>query len=240
MNWIRVFFACALLGFFTESAAYAHHLWVVRSDDSYVVARGSLPERFDPYKPECVKTFIAFSPEGTRIPAEKIQRIDEAERVLFRISKDVSLVGVTCDWGYRVYTTQGKKLLRRTEAEKAGFRVVDSFFSTHYGKVLFTEGTGNTKPIGITFELIPLEDPLGMPVGGELPVRAVFDGKPLANVVVFSKDKDQIQTDSNGIGHMKITKKGKHLLMVGHKVPTKDDPEKDYHLFTTFLVFEVQ
>jgi nickel transport protein len=240
MTWIRVFFACALLGFFTESAAHAHHLWVVKTDDSYGVARGLLPEPLDPYKPECVKAFVAVGPDGAMIPSEKLERIDEAEGVRFRTAEDVSLVGVTCDWGYRVNTTQGKKLLRRQEAEKAGFRVVDSFFSTQYAKVLFKEGAGNTKPIGIKFELIPLEDPLRIPVGGELPIQAVFEGNPLANVTLVGKDKQEIPTDQNGTGRMKITQKGIHLLMAGHKAPVQGDPEKDYDLFTTFLVFEVR
>jgi uncharacterized GH25 family protein len=240
MTRIRIFFVFALLGFSPVNAAHAHHLWVVKTDDSYVVARGILPNRLDPYKPECVKDFVALGPEGTMISADKLQRIDETDGVRFRTSESVSLVGVTCDWGYRVNTTQGKKLLRRQEAEKAGFRVVDSFFSTQYGKVFFKEGAGNTRPIGIKFELIPLEDPLRIPVGGELSIQAVFDGKPLANVTLLGNDKEEIPTDQNGTGRMKITKKGTHLLMVGHKVPVKGDPEKDYDLLTTFLVFEVR
>lgn len=231
---------CALIGMFTESAAHAHHLWVAKTDDSYVVSRGVMPERVDPYKPECVKAFVAVGPDGATIPSDKLQRIDEAERVVFRTPEGVSVVGVSCDWGYRVNTTRGKKLLRRQEAEKAGFRVVDSFFSTQYAKVLFQEGGGNTKPIGMKFELIPLEDPSRIRVGGELAIQAVFDGKPLANATLLGKDKEEVPTGQNGTGRIKITKKGVHLLMARHRAPVENDPEKDYHLFTTFLVFEVR
>jgi nickel transport protein len=239
MTWIRLSFIFALMGFSPVSAAYAHHLWVVKTNDSYVVARGLIPERLDPYKPEYVKAFVAVGPDGAIIPAEKLQRIDDAERVRFRTSESISLVGVRCDWGYRVNTTQGKKLLRRQDAEKAGLRVIDSFFSTQYAKVLFKEGEGNTKPIGIKFELIPFEDPSRVPVGGDLSIQAVFDDNPLANVTLLDADGEAIRTDANGTGRIKITKKGFYPLMARHKVPVKGDPEKDYHLFTTFLVFEV-
>lgn len=230
----------ALLGCFTDNAACAHHLWVVKTDDYYMVARGVLAERMDPYNPNCVKEFVAVGLDGIALPSMEIQRIDDAQRVRFRVAQDISLVGVSTDWGYRVNTTRGKKLLRRQEAERAGFRVVDAFFSTQCAKVFLKESPWNTKPIGMKLELVPLEDPQTMSVGSELSMQAFFNGKPLAGIIVLAKEGKEISTDENGAGRIKIKKEGPHLLMMKHKVPVKGDPEKDFHLFTTFLLFEVR
>ncbi|MBN2417885.1 MAG: DUF4198 domain-containing protein [Deltaproteobacteria bacterium] len=229
-----------LTGINVNGTASAHHLWVEKSDDSYSIARGVLDERFDSYMPDRVRDFIAIGMDGNAVQKEKIRRSDDPEQARFHITEQVSMVAVTCDWGYRVNTTRGKKLLRRSEAEKEGLRVISSFFSTHYSKVFFEEGSANTKPAGIRLEIVPLKDPLGIHGGDDLPLQVLFDGKPLADVVITGESKEQIPTDNNGIGHMKISKKGKTLLMLGHKVPVRDDPEKDYHLYTTFMVFEVK
>jgi len=231
---------CALMGIIAEGSANAHQLWVEKNDDSYTIARGVLDERLDPYKPDSVMAFVAIGADGTVIPAAKVQRSDEPEMARFRIAEQVSMVAVTCDWGYRVNTTKGKKLLRRSEAKKEGLKIISAFFSTQYSKIFYEEGSGNTKPAGLKLELIPLKDPLGINEGDELPVQVFFDGKPLANVVITGGSKEEIPTDNNGVGHFKITKKGKILLMLGRKVPVKDDPEKNYHLYSTFMVFEVK
>lgn len=231
---------CAFISLIMVIPVYAHHLWAEKNGDTYSIARGMLDKRFDPYNPDKVKDFVAIGVDGSAIQKEKVQRIDEPEMARFRIADQVSMVAVTCDWGYRVNTTRGKKFLRRAEAEKEGFKVISAFFSTQYSKIFYEKGSGNTTPLGLKLEIVPLKDPSVIHEGDELPVQALFDGKPLANVVITGRAKEDVFTDNNGIGHFKITKKGKTLLMLGQKVPVKDDPEKDYHRYTTFIVFEVK
>jgi uncharacterized GH25 family protein len=221
-------------------AAHAHHLWVLKTDAGYAVARGIAPERLDPYDPRCVKEVWAFCSGGRMIPAGRIERINAPGQVEFRISETVSLMGVSCDWGYRVNTTKGKKLLTRQEAVKAGFVVINSFFSSQYAKVMFKETASIEKPIGMKFELVPLENPLKIREGGELPIRVLFDRKPLADVAILTKDDHEFRTDMRGVGHIKMSEKGLQLFMARHRVPIQDDPNKDYHLYTTFFVFEAR
>lgn len=240
MTGVRCCLIVLILGAVCAPPTHAHDLWVVKTGNEYVVARGTAPEKMEPYDPQCVKEFFAVASDGTMIPPDRIQRMDEAKRVRFRMPHSVSLIGVSCDWGYRVNTTKGKKLLTRQDAETAGFRVIDSFFSTQCAKVLFNEGVAVQKPIGMKFELVPLENPLSVSVGERLPIRAFFDGKPLAGIAILTKYGDEFATDTMGVGHMKMTKKGLQLLMARHKVPMKDDPEKDYRLYTTFFVFEAE
>ena len=240
MKIIKIWLACAIVCFFMESAVHAHHLWIAKTDDGYEIARGMAPERHDKYNPERVKEFWAYGSNGLAIPAENIQRMEDSERVRFLVSEPVSLAGVSCDWGYRVNTTNGKKLMTKQEAEKAGFKVVDSFFSTQFAKVVFQDGERVRKPMGIKFEMVPLENPTNVSTNAELAVQVLFDGKPMENVSIFSKEGEEWKTDKDGIGRVKPAAKGLNLLSVRHKVPVQGDPDKDYHLYTTFLVFEVE
>jgi len=240
MGWIRVCTLILSLGVFLVPQVYGHHLWVVESEDGYVVARGKAPGRLDVYNPECVKELVAFSMNGERIPAEKIERVDMPEQVRFRTSNRVSLAGVSCDWGYRVNTTKGKKFLTRQEAEEVGLNVINSFFSTQYAKVLFCESGWSKQPIGMKFELIPLANPLKTPEGGELPIQVLFDQTALPDTAVFTIEGDEFTTSKEGIVRVKIEKPGLHLFMAKHKVWVKDDPKKDYHVYRAFYVFEVK
>ncbi len=147
---------------------------------------------------------------------------------------------VRCDWGHRVNTTQGKKLMTRQEAEQAGFRIINSFFSTQFCKSLFAESDEITKPVDIMFEIVPKENPFEKDVGKSLPVMVIFEGKPLADTSVYTEKGQEVKTDQNGVALIKIEKKGMQLISAGHKVPAAEISGLDYHMFTTFFNFEVK
>jgi len=221
----------------TAPAAYAHHLWVTKTSDTYDVARGLAPDRIDPYSPECVRAIKAFDCDGQEIP---IQRMDGKERVRFQTPRDPVLVTVGCEWGHRVDTTQGKKLMTKREAQQAGFRVIDSFSSTHFSKTLFGGGDPITKPAGMMFEIVPRENPFEVAPREQLSMQLIFDGKPLADTAVFSEKGQKTKTDKNGIAHIQMKEEGQHLIWAKHRIPDTADPEPDYHVFRTFLTFEVR
>ena len=112
-------------------AGYAHHLWVFEENGKYVVARGHMPERIDAYDPKCVTDVNAYDETGSAV---LVQRKDEANRVVFNSGNKISMITVRCDWGFRVNTTQGKKLISRKDAEKQGLAVISAFFSTQFLK----------------------------------------------------------------------------------------------------------
>ncbi len=240
MKLIKICFVLAVACFLMTDAVHAHHLWAVKTEDGYVVARGIIPERMDAYNPKCVKALWAYSPDGGMIPQEKIQRIDEPEQARFRIAQPVSVIGVKCDWGYRVNTTKGKKFMMRRQAEEQGYRVISSFFSTQFSKVFFQEGNRFRTPMGMKFEIVPLDNPETIELEKEFPIQLLFEGKPMAGVSVFAGGAGEWKTDKNGVTHITPMGTGLNVFMARHKVPVQGDPDKDYHLYTTFLVFEVK
>lgn len=237
---IRRFLLTMAAAAWMAAPVHGHHLWAVKTDGGYVVARGVAPEELHPYDPGRVTQFWAFSPDGRKISPDNVARIDEQKQVRFAVSEPVSMVAVSCDWGYRVNTTRGKKLMSREKAEEAGLRVVSAFFSTQYAKVWLQDGPWVNTPVGMKFEIVPLENPQEVPSGGELSVRLLFDGRPTKEISVFSEKGEEWKTDREGVGRIKLAGKGFHLLMARHQVPVRDDPNKDYHLYTTFFIFEVE
>ena len=45
--------------------SFAHHLWVQEKDWAYVVCRGAIGKRLDPYNPLCVTQISAKAPDET-------------------------------------------------------------------------------------------------------------------------------------------------------------------------------
>jgi nickel transport protein len=228
--WFAIILACA-------QTVFAHHLWVSKQDDLYAVCRGLMAERLDAYEPSKVVEIKAIGKDGSILP---IQRQDKNHGVFFNVDQDIAIVTVRCDWGYRVNTTQGKKLMTRQEAEQAGFRIIDSFFSTQFCKSLFAESDKITKPAYIMFEIVPKENPFEKGVGEQLPVMVIFEGKPLEETSVYTQKGQEVKTDQDGVALIKIEEKGMQLISAGHKVPAAENSGLDYHMFTTFFNFEVK
>ncbi len=228
----------AIFIFLWIQTGYAHHLWVIREDGRFIVACGHISDKTEAYDPECVKAVNAFDSKGNRV---SLERTDDQGRAIFsseKAEKDVSMMTVRCDWGFRVNTTKGKKLISREAAQQAGLNVINAFFSTQFSKSLFENSEGITKPAGLKFEIIPLKNPFQLAPEELLPVQILFDEKPLADISVSSQGESQaIKTDKNGIALIKIGGKGIRLISARHKDPAQNNPEMDYHLFTAFLIF---
>jgi nickel transport protein len=237
MKKIKMAVICIAIIVICAQTVFAHHLWVSKKDDLYAVCRGLISERLDAYDASKVVEIKAIGKDGSILP---IHRQDENNGAFFKVDQDIAAVVVRCDWGHRVNTTQGKKLMTRQEAEQAGFRVVDSFFSTQFGKSLFAEGDEFTNPADIMFEIVPQENPFEKGAGEQLTVMVIFEGKPLADTSVYTEKGQEVKTDQDGVAVIKIEKKGMQLISAGHKLPTAENSGLDYHMFTTFFNFEVK
>ncbi|MGQ9648083.1 MAG: DUF4198 domain-containing protein [Thermodesulfobacteriota bacterium] len=236
MVWLRSFFVALVLCTLIAPAAYAHHLWVAQDDAGFFVARGHAPDKIEGYNPAAVKEVKAYDRNGHSVPVTKK---DIKNKSFLKTGRDVSMITVKCDWGYRVNTTEGKKIMSWQEAEKAGLQIVSSFFSTQYTKSLFKDGKNVTKAVGLEFEIIPLKNPFNAAHSDTFPVQIFFQKKPLANASVFSGDGNELKSDDKGIVNVPQSKKRMQIIWASHKVPTKDNKDMDYHQYMTFLSFEM-
>jgi len=217
--------------------AVAHHLWVSVENGSYEVNRGVISERTDAYDPACVQEIRAYAEDGEPL---SVARVNEAEQVRFKTEAPAALASVMSQWGDRVNTTRGKKLMSRSEAEKAGLTVISAFFSTQFSKTLFKPSDTNLEPLGMKFEIVPQQCPFSKKTGEPLSFLVIFKGQPLSDTAIYTQDDREIHTDENGVARIAFDKSGKKLMYAKHKRPAKAGTELDYLKFMTFLIFEVK
>jgi nickel transport protein len=217
--------------------SFAHYLWIQEADGAYAICRGTIGERLDPYNPSCVTQILAKTPDGKGLP---ITRTNEKERVVFTTNEKPALVAVTSEWGDRVNTTRGKKLMNRQAAETEGLTVVSAFTSTQFSKTLCVSSRINCQPLGLRFELVPLTDPMPLPPGTPTAFKLLFDGRPLAGISILTNLDKESKTDANGVAQFSFEKSGVHMLYATHHVPVEKEIDLDFMKFMTFLKFEVK
>lgn len=98
-------------------AARAHHLWVMSSGQKFFAARGLAPDRLDTFDPRHVVMLKTFDRSGREIP---VRRTDQAQRASFSAQGAAAMTAVVCEWGGRVNTPEGKKLLSKRQALAQG------------------------------------------------------------------------------------------------------------------------
>jgi hypothetical protein len=115
-----------------------------------------------------------------------------------------------------------------------------------------TRTQGFDTVLGYPAELIPLNNPYLPRTGGWLRVRALVDGKPVANQLVVSGGRPRrggrlaerrVRTDASGVARIRITDKGqwyvKFINMVSFRGPA-GSPAIDYESKWATLTFEIR
>ena len=79
------------------------------------------------------------------------------------------------------------------------------------------------RQVGLSLEIIPLENPYAKKRGDQLKIQILFRGKPLGNKTIFSDvrngndiETNRYETDSNGTAAVKLTTGGVWLIRVVH------------------------
>lgn len=101
------------------------------------------------------------------------------------------------------------------------------------------------KKLGFHIELIAEKNPYSLIPGQTLPVRLLFENKPLAGalVVAFTKDKPlqklKARTDKDGRVNFTLPHPGVWLLTSVHMIPAKPKLNVDWESFWASLTFEL-
>jgi uncharacterized GH25 family protein len=106
------------------------------------------------------------------------------------------------------------------------------------------EATGQDRAVGLTLEIIAEENPYGLAPGATLPIRVLYDGKPAANLLVKSFNRDdsesprQIRTDAEGRARIEIPKPGETLISAVHMRPPLTGEKAEWHSLWASLTFK--
>ncbi|MFZ5451187.1 MAG: DUF4198 domain-containing protein [Thermodesulfobacteriota bacterium] len=99
-------------------------------------------------------------------------------------------------------------------------------------------------------EVLPLRNPASLKTGASLPLKVLFQGKPLPEATVkitndsWSNPKNPFvstgKTDGRGECRVKADKPGKWLIVVSHKTPYTPQDECDDNFYSASLTFTVR
>lgn len=228
---ISLLFVC------TPALVCGHHLWVDALNDGYVVRRGFLPDDVHRYNPAFVTEVRMIGSSFRELP---VQRTDGPHEVMLKTVGLPELVIVICEWGNRVNTPEGKKFMSRNEALGKGFHVESSFTSTQFSKTYFPPYDRWTRSVGLPLEIVPLEEFDNHTHTKRLPVKIVFQNKPLPDSLVRLRPGDiSVRTNDEGMAYVPLGETGPQTIIAFHTVPENDHSDIDYRQFMSFIKFDL-
>lgn len=105
--------------------------------------------------------------------------------------------------------------------------------------------SGFDRPLGLALELVPEKNPCELGPGEELPVRLLWQGRPLAGALVVAlpysapEAKRSIRSDRDGRVRFREIGPGVWLLKAVQMMRVADDPSADWRSVWASLTFEV-
>lgn len=105
-------------------------------------------------------------------------------------------------------------------------------------------GSGYDRQAGLPLELVPEADPYGLAPGGSLPVRLLYQGKPLAGVRFEARREGGTEpvagrTDGDGRFVLRLPAAGLWLIKAVHMVEAPAGSGADWESFWASLTFEL-
>lgn len=145
--------------------------------------------------------------------------------------------------------------LKNIIAERAKLGETEKFGYERYSRFIKSlVQVGNVKDdtykrlLNFKLEIQPLENPYSTKTGKLLPLKVLFDGKPLANHAVFSYNRaaskvyvQEYKTDANGVFRVKLDRKGFWLVrLVKMDRCSQNCEETDWESYWGSLSFETR
>lgn len=228
---IRSFPAALCAGLFLSLPALAHDAWVEPRDGAWVVLYGH-GDKIEAYAPEKVRALTAADANGAALTVS----LDAAASPLrARVGGQTALLAVHFDNGYWTKTTEGSKNLPKNEVPGA----LGASHSVKFGKTLLAWSVAATRPQGARLEIVPLAATAPR-AGGTLPVRVLWDGKPLAGAKLARAGHGKeapVEADAEGRAEVPVAA-GRQMIVVNHKVALQNDARADHYSAAANLVFE--
>jgi nickel transport protein len=225
----------ALLLLSASQLVLAHDTWVEKRNGQLLVLRGH-GGQVEAYDSALVKEAKAFDAKGQVVEMEIVRNKENASLLT---KGNPVIVGALYDSGYWLKTTDGWKKATKREG-KGKYDIVESIKSKQWCKTILCPTSESVKPLGQRFEVVPQRDPTTVQVGDKIPIKVVFDGKPVEGAIITtggghaSDTKDPLKTGKDGMATVTIEKPGPQLVKATYTLPIKDDPDADaLHLAST-------
>lgn len=106
-------------------------------------------------------------------------------------------------------------------------------------------GSGYERVLGLRLELVPERNPYTLAPGGELPVRLLYGGAPLAGAQVAAISKEQpgrqlaVRTDAQGRARLRLDRPGPWLVKAVHMIAAPAGSGAEWESFWASLTFNL-
>ncbi len=266
MKTSRATFIAVLL--MLPSAALAHDFWLEPSDGFHPAAGDIISLRMfvgEAFKPE--QELPPVSERITRLEvvssSGKFDMTPEGRRdILPAIAlSDPGTFAIAMEREPSFITLDAEKFNSYLEEEGhhaiVGARLKDGSYAkdgreryTRHLKMILSVGESTeawSHQFGTKLEILPLADPAGLRAGSKLPVRVLFEGKPLAGARVgvvsrqdgnISREK-MVRTDRSGNAKVTLDSAGDLLVRTTYMRPCAKCDDADYESFWSAMTFAV-
>jgi uncharacterized GH25 family protein len=260
----RLAVVAALLAFGCAPAA-AHDFWIQPDDWTpapdtlqrvWLRVGDEVPGESYPRTPAHIQRFVLVGPDGTsevegQVGADPagVAELDGAGLYLIGYESNASEAELDAAKFESYLRDEGlDDGLRRHAARPDGLAMVREAFS-RCAKALLRVGdapsAGYDRVLGFTLEIVPGADPYALAPGGELPVRVLYDGAPLAGVQVSARPADGSEhrivarTDEEGRARLPLDRAGVWLVKSVHIIGDPPGRAAEWESFWASLGFEL-
>ena len=260
------FLGCFLLWLLSAPALLAHNFWIEPSTLTpapgqrlAVRLRVGIELKGDPVPrdPTLMKRFVAAGPSGD----SPVPGVPNTEPAGFEAFAAPGLYTIVYDSGRSPLELEAAKfeeylkdeglerisaLRARQGKSAAGAKEVFS----RCAKSLLNVGNGGAgsgfdRVFNQRLELVAEKNPYALAGGGELPVRLLYEGKPLAGALVMALQRDRpdkvdkvmARADARGRVTLKLDRPGFWLVKAVHMISAPPDAGADWESFWASLTF---
>lgn len=228
----------ALLG---SQTALTHDTWIEKRNGEILVLRGH-GGTVEAYDPALVKEAKGLDVKGKAV---KLDIVKNKENASLAPEGTPVVVAALYDSGYWLKTTDGWKKATKREG-KGKYDIVQSLKSKQWCKGFLVPCAENSKPMGQRFEVVPRKDPATIHVGDKLPIKVLFDGKPVEGAIITTGGahapdaSSALKTDKGGNANVEVKKAGVQIVKASHNIALKDDPDADVLSLASTVSFVAQ
>jgi len=264
MRTVRPVVFAALLGL-VSAALQAHDFWIEPSTFTPALGqriavrlRVGQELRGDPVPrdPSLLERFVAAGPSGEfRVPGvpntEPAGVMALLSPGLYTIVYDSGRSPMELDAGkFEEYLKlEGLEKISALRARRGQSAAVAKEVFSRNAKSLIAAtgvtGAGWDRVFGQRLELVAEKDPYTLRGGGELPVRLLYEGKPLAGALVVALQRGQpeakvaVRSDAKGRVRLQLDHPGFWLVKAVHMIPAPPDAGAEWESFWASLTFGV-
>lgn len=206
-----------------SQSALAHVIWFDYDNGEYNLLFGhpeGEPETLEPAK---FREATAYSADQSAIA---LDRIDTEDSLSFVAEEEVAALTAFYDNGFwREYTDGSYENISLAEAEAIGYADVTSFLK--YTKGIYEWSDELAQPFNLPLEIMPLENPLAVMPGENLPIQVLFENE-VVNTALVEYLGEELSVAEDGTVLVPVGAEGLEVIEASYPSPSATNPAISY------------